>query len=166
MPDTPVSPSSPLVPFKLPPQCWSSGQWVWVGESVCGFFKRNCLGFQQFLPPTQSLLLFADRSCGDLSSYHWSPGLGGLVWSWDSSLLRHPSQIFIHPVWGWQAYSMSASLPPVCIDVVSSIVVRLPFSSISDSSEWWMFYISVVILMWLCEEVSHVCLHHHLDQKF
>ena len=24
MPDTPVSPSMPLVPFKLPPRCWSS----------------------------------------------------------------------------------------------------------------------------------------------
>ena len=46
------------------------------------------------------------------------------------------------------------------------IVVRLPFNSISDDSEWWLFYILVVIFMWLCEEANHVCLHHHLGQKF
>ena len=45
-------------------------------EPMCGFFKRNCLGLQQFLSPTQSLLVFEARSCRDLSSWHWSPGLG------------------------------------------------------------------------------------------
>ena len=40
------------------------------------------------------------------------------------------------------------------------VVVRLPFSLISDVIEWWLFYILVVILMWLCEEASHVCLRH------
>ena len=43
----------------------SESEWV----RVCGgFFKRNCLGLQKFLPPTQSLLGFGARSCGDLSS--------------------------------------------------------------------------------------------------
>ena len=46
-----------------------------------------------------------------------------------------------------------------------SIVIRFPFNSISDGSEWWLFYILVVILMWLCKEVSHLCLCHYLDQK-
>ena len=85
----------PLVPFKLLPQCWSSAS-VSLSKSVCGFFKRNCLGLQQFLPLTQSPLVFAARSCGDLSSWHWNPGLAGLVCGWDSSLARYPSQIFIH----------------------------------------------------------------------
>ena len=85
----------PLVPFKLLPQCWSSAA-VSLSKSVCGFFKRNCLGLQQFLPLTQSPLVFAARSCGDLSSWHWNPGLAGLVCGWDSSLARYPSQIFIH----------------------------------------------------------------------
>ena len=48
----------------------------------------------------------------------------------------------------------------------NSVVVRLPFNSISDGSEWWLFYILVVILMWLCEDVSHVCLCYHLDWRF
>ena len=47
-----------------------------LGESACGFFKGNCLELQQFLPPTQSLLVFVARSCGDLSSWHWNHGLG------------------------------------------------------------------------------------------
>ena len=51
------------------------------GESICAFFKRNCLGLQKFLPPTQSLLVFAVRSCGDLSSWHWNPQLGAWYWS-------------------------------------------------------------------------------------
>ena len=54
----------------------SESEWV----RVCGgFFKRTCLGLQKFLPPTQSLMVFAARSCGYLSSWHWNPGLGGLV---------------------------------------------------------------------------------------
>ena len=59
-------------------------------KSMYGFFKRNFLRLK-FLPPTQSPLLFAARSCGDLSPWHWNTGLGGLVWSWDSSLPGHPS---------------------------------------------------------------------------
>ena len=47
-----------------------------LSESMCGFFKRNCLGLQLFLPLTQSPLGFAARSCGDLSSWHWNAGLG------------------------------------------------------------------------------------------
>ena len=47
----------------------------------------------------------------------------------------------------------------------NSVVVRLPFNLISDIPEWWLFYIFVVTLMWLCKGVSHVYLHHHLDWK-
>ena len=36
------------------------------------------------------------------------------------------------------------------------------FNSISDGSERWLFYDLVVILMWLCEEASHVYLCRHL----
>ena len=47
----------------------------------------------------------------------------------------------------------------------NSIVVRLPFNSISNSSKWRLSYILVVILLRLCEEASRVCLCCHLDQK-
>ena len=75
-------------------------EWVWV-TPVCGFFKRNCLRLQKFLPLTQSPLIFAARSCGDLSSWHWNLGLGFLVWGWDSLLLRYPSRMSIHHMWMW-----------------------------------------------------------------
>ena len=55
--------------------------------------------------------------------------------------------------------------PPTSLDecgFFNSVVVRLPFSLISER---WLFYILVVILMWLCKEVSHVCLLCHLNQK-
>ena len=47
----------------------------------------------------------------------------------------------------------------------NSIVVRLPCNLISDDPDWWLLYILVVILMWLCKEVSHVCLRHHLARS-
>ena len=51
MSDTSVSPCMPLVPFKLLPWCWSS-EGVSLSECVCGFFERNYLGLEQFLPLT------------------------------------------------------------------------------------------------------------------
>ena len=58
--------------------------------------------------------------------------------------------------------------PPTYLDgcgFFNSVLVRLPFNSISDIPERWLFYILVVMLMWLCEGASHVCLCHHLDWK-
>ena len=90
IPDNSVPPHMSLVSFEQLPQYWSS-EGVNLSEFMCGFFKRNCMGLQKFLPLTQSLLVFAARSYGDLSSWHWIPGLGGLVWAWDSSFLRYHS---------------------------------------------------------------------------
>ena len=96
MPNTSVPPCIPLVPFKLPPWCWSSegmslNRWVrvWVPQ-------EELLRVLQPPPLTQSPLVFTARSCGNLSSWHWNPGLGGLVWVWDYSLLRYPSQTCIY----------------------------------------------------------------------
>ena len=100
MPDPSISPSMPLVTFRLLHWCWSL-HGVNMNKFVCVFLERNCLRLQKFLPLTQSLLGFATRSNGDLSSWHWNPGLGGLMWGWDSSLLRYPFQIFIHHTWMW-----------------------------------------------------------------
>ena len=132
---------------------------------MCGFFKRNCLGFQNFLPPTQSLLVFEVRSFGDLPSWHWNPRLVGLMWGWDSLFLRYPCQMFIHHTWVRDQpvpnFSLLTSLDGC--GFFNSVVVRFPFNSSSDIREWWLFYILVIIWMWLCEEVSHVCLCCHLD---
>ena len=142
-------------------------EWVWVDESVCGFFKRNSLGLQKFLPPTQFPLVFAARSCRDLTSWHWNSGLGGLMWGYNSSLTIFPSQIFIHHTCGTSPFPVCA--PPTSLHGCSffnSVVVRLPFNSVSDVSEWWLFYIFVVISMWLCNEESHVCLPNILERVF
>ena len=134
--DTSISPHMPLVPFKLLPHCWNSEQ-VSLSKSLREFLKRNCLGLQQFLPPTQSPLMFAARSYGDFSSWHWNLELSGLVWGWDPLLLRSPSRTFTHHVWMW-------GQPILCLCPSNSlngcgffnpIVVRLPFTSISDTFE-------------------------------
>ena len=76
MSDTSVTPHMLLVSFKLLPQCWSS-EGVSLHKSICRFFKRNCWGLQKFLLLTQSPLVNAARSYGDLSSWYSNPGLGG-----------------------------------------------------------------------------------------
>ena len=120
---------------------WSSegvslSRWL---TPLCGFFKRNCLGLQQFLPPTQSLLDFAAWSCGDLSSRHWNPGLGGLMWGWDSLLPRYTSWIFIHHTWVWDQPILCPCPSYQCewMWFLYFVIVRLPFNSILDISEWW-----------------------------
>ena len=61
------SPYTICVPLKLLPQCWSL-EGMSLSKSVCGFFKKNCLGLQNCHPPAESPLLFGARSYGDLSS--------------------------------------------------------------------------------------------------
>ena len=124
-------------------------------EWVCGFFKWNCLGLQKFLPQTQLLLVFATRSCEDLSSWLWTLG-------WVSSCgAGTPCSLDILPKFlstCWCGTSpFHVCTPPTSLDgcgFFNSLVVRHPFNSIADDSEWWWVYTSVVILMWLCEEVS------------
>ena len=94
-------------------------------------------------------------------------GWRGLVWGWDSSLLKYPSWIF-STTRGCGTSPFHICEPPTSLDacgVFNSVVVRFLFSLISDGSEWWLFYNLVVILMWFCDEVTHVCLCCHLDWK-
>ena len=102
--------------------------------------KGTVWGSRQFLQLTQSLLVFAARSCGDLSSWHWNPGLGGGVPGVGLGLLAlmisllnfYPPHVDVGP-----AYSMSPP-PPTSLDRCSffnSVVVRLPFNSTSVGSE-------------------------------
>nr|KAF6500947.1 hypothetical protein HJG59_007970 [Molossus molossus] len=77
---TPVPNSSvlshPLMPFKLPPPCWSLEDEN-LNKSRHWPFKRSCLGLQPPLHPSSSVLLvFPARSYEDLSSWHWNPELG------------------------------------------------------------------------------------------
>ena len=75
---------------------------------------------------------------------------------------------FLSTTCGYETSPFCFSAPPTSPDgcgFFNSVVVRLPFSLISDGSEWWLFYILVVILIWLCKKVSCVCIRHHLDWK-
>ena len=90
---------------------------------MCGFFKRNCLGLQKFPPPTQSLLVFAARSYGDLSSLHWNPGLEGPGIGLRLLAPKIPLPDFYPPHMDvGPSCSMSACLLPVWMDVVSLIL--------------------------------------------
>ena len=100
------------------------------------------------------------------------PGTGTLGWgAWCGAgtpcSLDSPS-VFSRTTHEWGTSLFCICAPPTSLDgcgFFNSVVVRLPFNSISAGSGWWLFHILVVILMWLCEEVSHVCLCHHLDQN-
>ena len=145
-------------------------EWVWLGESVCGLFKRYCLG---------------SRSSFHQLNLHWFlqpevkgiylPGTRILDWvAWFRSGTPHsqdiPPEFLSTWVWG-----QPAPLLLVWMDVVSSIPLLSDFHStqfcgchtsfnlISDVPKWWWFYILAVILMCLCKKASHVCLHCHLD---
>ena len=112
IPDTSCLPCMPLGPFQLLPWCWSSER-VSLVKCMCGFFKRNCLGLQEFLPLTQSSLVFAARSHGDLPSWPWNHELGGLVRGWDSSFPRYPLlNCYLPHVDMGPGCSMSPSPPP------------------------------------------------------
>ena len=93
MPETSVPPFIPLVPFKLLPQCWSSREWVWAGKSVRGL-RGTAWGSSSFFHKLNPHWFLQPEAMGT-----YLPGQGFLIWIWDSSLLRHPSQIFIHHMW-------------------------------------------------------------------
>ena len=82
--------------------------------------KRKCLRILQFLSLTQPPLVFTARNYEDVSSWHWSPGLGGLVWGWDPLLPRYPSTLFLPYVGLGPACSTSPcahpSTPPTHLD--------------------------------------------------
>ena len=108
LPATSVSSYMAPVPFKLLHWYWSL-EGVSLCKSVCGLFKRNCLGLLKFLPLTQSLLIFTARSYGQLSSWHWKPGVGlGLL----TPKISLP--IFIHhmPMWDQPTLHLCPSYQP------------------------------------------------------
>ena len=143
-----------LVPFELLPRCWSS-EGVSLSKSLCRPFKRNCLGIRHcFLQPA------------DMVTYHpgtrtlgWGAWCGpGTLCSLDISPDFYPPHVNVGPA------VLCLSYQSQCSFFFNSVFLGLPFSSISDGSEWWLFHSLVVILM-LDEEVSCVYLHCHLDWK-
>ena len=60
--------------------------------SPCRPFKQTLLKISRFFDCPNPTLIFTARSCGDLSSWSWLPGLCGLAWGWDCLLPRFPSR--------------------------------------------------------------------------
>ena len=89
---------------------------------MCGFFQRNCLGLQQFLPPTQSLLFFFSPKSWEfifLALEPWAEGpvVGLGLLTPDISLPNfYPPHVDVGP-----AHSASQLLLPVWMGVVSLI---------------------------------------------
>ena len=157
MPETSVPPFMPLVPFKLLPPFWSSvgvslSRWVrvWV------LLRETAWGFSSFFHQLNPHWFLQPEVLGTYLPGP-EPWPGVLVSGWDYLFPRYPSQTFICHTWvRYHPPVFSVCAPPTSLDGCGlTLVVRLPFNSISDSSEWWLFYTLVVVLM-LCEEASHV----------
>ena len=130
----------PLVPFKLLPQCWSP-EGVSLSKCMCGAspFKKRGLRIPQVLQSTQPPLIFTARSYGDLSFWHWNPGLVDLVSGWDPLPTRYPSILYPPHMGLGPAGSRSPclhlcpSFPPTHLGecgFFNSLVVGLPYSSV------------------------------------
>ena len=160
MPDTSLSPYMPLVPFKLPPR-WQSSEGASLSRWVCEWVSWEELPGAPAAPSTNPVptCLHSQKLWGliflALGSWDGGPGVGlGLL----------PNFYLL----GCVASPFCVRAPPTSLDgcgFFNSVVVRLPFNLISDIPEWWLFCILLIILMWLREEVSHVDLCCHLDQK-
>ena len=88
--------------------------------SPCVDSLRGTAWDSNFLPLTQSLLVFAAKSYGDLSSWHWNlePSVGQGLLAPETSLLNIcPPHVDVEP-----SLSMTAPHLPVCMDVVSLIL--------------------------------------------
>ena len=165
MPDPSAFPCIPLAPFTLPPGTGAQRKWVWVGESMCRFFKRIGLGFQQFLPLTQFPGVFCSQKLWGLTflaleSWAVGPGVGlGFLapkislqnlfhhmWMW-GQLILHPHPSF-QSGWTWflQSHNCQTSIH-------------------LDSSWFWVMAVLYFSFNFdvVFEEVSNVCLYHHLD---
>ena len=171
-------------PWKI--SCAGAG-W-WCSDMVC-----SCpLGVQALRSPGVSLSpcvgSLRGTAWGSRSFFHrlnpccflqpevvgtYFPATGTLGWeAWCGAGTPRSQGIppeFLSTTRGWETSPFCICAPPTILDgcgFFNSVVVRLPFHLIFDGSEWCLFYILVVILMWLCEEASRVCLCRHLDWKY
>ena len=133
------------VPFKLLPPCWSS-EGISSSKSVCEPLRGAAWDSRKLcLPQPQSPLVFTGRTYADFSSWHFS--YGGLLFLEASA--RGPTvglgpltpeislQIFIchTSVWDQPVPGLCPSYQSQCGFFFKSIVVGLPFSSVSGRSE-------------------------------
>ena len=131
-------------------------EWVCVRpKTIVGPLKGGTWESCSFFchPPP---LVFITRSYGDLSSWHWNPGLCGLMWGWDSPLLRYPSGFLSTRHGCGTAHSppprLHASAPTTCLEKYDCNSLLLDFhpARFSDNSGWWLFCNVIVIFFCGC----------------
>ena len=122
-------PYTPCIPMQIKPikACQGKGQGTLpVREWPCHPFSSTGLGslceFVSSQPQRCRHCLWVTTSnlhwflqpevMGDLSSWHWNPGLSGLVWDWDHLLLRYPCQFLSTTLGYGTTCSMSPLLRP------------------------------------------------------
>ena len=96
-----------------------------------GSFKRRCLRILQLLPLSLPPLAFTARNYGDLSSWHWNPGLGFLVWGWNPLLLRNSFR-FLSTAQGCGATCFTCA--GLCISPSPLLPIRMNVTSLIP---WW-----------------------------
>ena len=154
--NTSISPWILLVPFKLLPGCYSSE----------GVSLSPCVGSLRVTAWDSRNFMYWLNPCWfsqpQVTENHLS-GTGTLGWRhWYGAGTPCSQDIppdFLSTTCECGTSLFHFSTPPTSLagcDFFNYVVVRLPFNSKDDSdgSEWWLFYILVVILMCLCKEVS------------
>ena len=125
-----ISPCMLLMPFKLPPWCWSSeraslSRWVRVWVPQEELLRAPAASSTDSIPAGSEVVGTYLPGTRILETW-WD--LGDLVWVWDSSFLRYSSGIFIH-MGGCQ--HVRVCTPPASLDgcgFLNSVLVRLPFN--------------------------------------
>ena len=136
VPNTSVPPCMPLGPFKLLPWCWISVG-VSLSKSICGFFKRDCVGSRSFFHQLNSHWFLQPEVMGT-----YLPDTGTLGWgALYGAITPHSQDIppeFLSTTHGYGTNLFHISPPPSSLDgcdFFNSVVVRLPFNSTSDGFE-------------------------------
>ena len=136
------------------PSAGAQREWVWVS---------SCLGLLTFFHWLNPCWFLQTEVVGTHLARTGTLGHGAWCGAW-TPCSQYILPEFLSTTCGCGTSHFCISAPLTSLDgcsFFSSTVVRLPFNSLSASSEWWLFYSLVVILMWLCEEVSRVYLCRH-----
>lgn len=110
------------------PRARAQSKWYHQQMNPCAGSLRGAPGTPaDLLIQPQSPLVFIARSSGNFSSQHRIPGLGSLVWGWESFALhgRHPQlrylSWFLTTICGYGNIPFWFSTPPISLEVASSI---------------------------------------------
>ena len=119
-------------PSSCCPGAESQSGWVCTRSKTVRPFKWSLLKIQQFLPLSQSPLVFTARSYGDSSSQCWNSGLCSLAWGWNRLLPRYPSRFFSTT----HECGTTFPLPPPPLCATLHLLTSLPVSAPPTCLGW------------------------------